>query len=84
MITDERFYKFIKALLHRTLNVEVRMLAIETVLRVNYATDFEEKVDSVARQIEERQSAKEIREAVDSLDVVEMLEAFERYQGPVQ
>ena len=84
MITDERFFGFIKALLHRMINLEVRTFAIETVLRVNFATDFEEKVATVEQKIEGWQSVREIRGAVDSLDLAETLDAFEKYQGPVQ
>jgi hypothetical protein len=84
MITDERFFAFVKHLLHQITDLDVRLEAIEMVMRVNYATDFSEKVAEITGRIEDLARIKEYRASIDTLDLVGVIDAFEKYCGPVQ
>ena len=84
MVTDERFFGFMKLLLHRLADLDTKVKAIGIVMRVNYATDFEEKVAGVSRNLEARPEFRAYRECIDTLELSEILDAFEKFEGPAQ
>jgi len=83
MVTDDRFFAFIKYILHQLLDLDLRTRAMTAVLKENYE-NFQEAIDRVQAHYEEMSAVADFRSCIDTLELTEIIEAFEKYKGPIQ
>lgn len=83
MISDDTFYTFVKALFHQVRRLDNEMLALRVVLGTQIP-NLRRQTDEWLRKIEQDPEEIEFRAWIDNLEHLGILEAFEKYDGPVQ
>ncbi len=83
MITDDKFYGLVQFLLHRAMDFRLEMAAMKVALEAQFP-GFSDRVDQTREKLSEVPGVAEFRAYIDELDIEEALQAFAKYEGPVQ